>query len=597
MDNNLLLELSFAGIGQEQAKEIYRKAAACARQAVEDTGLMCRRLEVFFSTRRLTLWFVAVHTSRQKDAANELARRIMAQLAPAVPRDQVRGLVALYGATLLEANLHGVEAGRTTWIADKQVAIRDSEHYWRQLARFDVIVDNREREKVIRQLLAEGAAAAGGYIVASSQLLNWAVLENEQPRMKVLGFSDRFIALPQPLTLAVLEENRVFAVEDNDGNLLPWAVTIGHAADALEKALDEAEEMMAADMALPLRKHEEQLAATPFLPDLGTFADKAARLQKMVLTMAEQLEAGDSVLEVGRKASLLCKLDHSSQVCARYPCMRGIMAALLAQVAGEEEMVATAIREHSMPRGKLPRTLVGALLAVADRLDDLCGHYLCETSGHCHRRQLAAWLTQVVAILDKADLDLSLGRMIRFALCQYQSQGLACWRQRDLSLLRQMLGECLGNYLAEQDYCEKVVAALVAVEPDNVFTIMRRADLLSRKEQAGERERCSEVCKLLDKNCPRDYNYEEVAREFLEQPEEKELYEVLLVAREELAEAIDKRRYDRAIFRLAKIGDAVERFVRSSCLDTDDPTLKSNRLALLAEIRALFHRFADFSLF
>lgn len=589
--DDLLLELSFVNLEYAKAMEAYEEATDCVRREVEAIGFQSCRWEAYFSRYRLILYFATKHGG-QREKAVELCSNILAHLAGIIAPAQVQGLIQFYGDCPLPGNIHGVEAEKHTWVGSQKVTVDGCEHYWRQLKRCNIIVDNGRRERAIRQLLAEGADRVGGQIVGSANLLNQMVLENERPTMRLVEFAPRYLSLPEQLLLTVLEEAAIFAIEDNQGNLLPWAVAIGEKGGDLAASLAEVKKLYQADLARPLAEYEKLLSATDYLPELGSYRDKTARLQKLVLTMAEQLDAGEIVLEVARKATMLCKIDQNCHVCARYPSLRGMMAALLAQRAGEDDRVVTALGEHVLPRGKLPRTLVGALLAVADQLDELCGQYHCEAGGYC-LRQLPPLLAQTVEILDRADLDLSLVRMLRFAFAQYQSQGLATWRQRDLGLLKQMFWHSLADYLLAQGYGEKVVRALLAVEPDNVFTVVRRAEVLIEEEQAGEVALCSEVCKMLDKCCPRDYNYGEVGREYLEQPEEKELFEVMLVLKDEVLTDLDKRRYARALSRLAKIHSVVLRYANAVDLDCGDSMLRANRLALLAELRRLFHRFAD----
>ncbi len=107
---------------------------------------------------------------------------------------------------------------------------------------------------------------------------------------------------------------------------------------------------------------------------------------------------------------------------------------------------------------------------------------------------------------------------------------------------------------------------------------------------------CAEACKMLDRTCPRDYNYEEAAREYLELPEESDLFEVYLATGEEVKKHLQHRRMGEAVTRLAKVRTPLLRFINSVDLDTPDRPLRLNRLSLLGEIRQLYFSYGDFSL-
>ena len=57
-----------------------------------------------------------------------------------------------------------------------------------------------------------------------------------------------------------------------------------------------------------------------------------------------------------------------------FPELQGIMGEKYALLHGEDPAVATAIREHYLPiasEGELPETTIGAVLAIADKLDSI----------------------------------------------------------------------------------------------------------------------------------------------------------------------------------------------------------------------------------
>ena len=58
--------------------------------------------------------------------------------------------------------------------------------------------------------------------------------------------------------------------------------------------------------------------------------------------------------------------------------LQGIMGEIYAKLFGEKDDVATAIREHYMPisaEGELPQTKIGAILAIADKLDSIMSFF------------------------------------------------------------------------------------------------------------------------------------------------------------------------------------------------------------------------------
>jgi glycyl-tRNA synthetase beta chain len=74
------------------------------------------------------------------------------------------------------------------------------------------------------------------------------------------------------------------------------------------------------------------------------------------------------------RAARLCKADLVTQMVYEFPELQGVMGQKYATASGESVAVATAIFEHYLPKGasdKLPDTLTGQVVGLADRLDTL----------------------------------------------------------------------------------------------------------------------------------------------------------------------------------------------------------------------------------
>ena len=90
-----------------------------------------------------------------------------------------------------------------------------------------------------------------------------------------------------------------------------------------------------------------------------------------------------------------------------------------------------------------------------------------------------------------------------------------------------------------------------------------------------------------------------VSEKLLQEEAEKALYEALAEALPDVERALGKangkRDYAAALTRLAKLRPAVDAFFDGVMVNAEDPSLRNNRLALLAGLRGLFTRIADLS--
>src|SRR5262249_50722499 len=86
--------------------------------------------------------------------------------------------------------------------------------------------------------------------------------------------------------------------------------------------------------------------------------------------------AREKTVTHAQRAGLLAKNDLVSAMVGEFPELQGIMGGYYAKYHSEPEDIAVAIREHYQPRfagDAVPDTLLGCLVAIADKIDTLTG--------------------------------------------------------------------------------------------------------------------------------------------------------------------------------------------------------------------------------
>lgn len=596
---NLLVEIRFTGLEYRQTLRAYDFVRATFKEELASRDIKSNRLEVFFSKYRIVLW-LRVLQSENKATLSRAVLALCQRFSLGIPATwaKAEGILIMLDDEVLPMAVGDLVASDKTKAGQNEIHIRNTQHYWREMTRNKVYVDNDQREKRIRQLLHEAASSVNGEIV-TSPILNEVVVNCEQPVSLVADIAQHQ-EIPEVLALIVMEKRQFFALHRGD-QLLPKAVCIyneGCQPPELNAALHQARRDYFDDLRLTASQRQQQLQSLCYLSKLGSFYDKQLRLQKIVLSIAQHTDAGQEVCDIARKASQFAKLDVVTATCRAYPEYLGHMGAEIARAAGAPKMVAAAIIEHWHPSKfsrKLPHTLVGALLGVADRLDSICGHFYQSELKLSQYRCIKNWFDQIIAIIASVPLDISIINLLKFSLSLYESQGLVPWRAQDLDNLLKIFSDCLFYYLLEQDFSEGVAAALTDLDQDNVFDVIEKAKAMEDSSLKNYVEDCAEICKLMDRVCAKEYNYDEATREFMEQPEELDLFEVYLAVKDEVKALLHQKLMPEALQSLARLKAPIQGFINNVDLDTADRPLRHNRLSLLGEIRQLYHRYGDFS--
>jgi glycyl-tRNA synthetase beta chain len=159
----------------------------------------------------------------------------------------------------------------------------------------------------------------------------------------------------------------------------------------------------------------------------------------------------------------------------------------------------------------------------------------------------------------------------------------------------------LGRYRAmyeEQGVKAEVILAVQALKPTQPLDFDRRvkavahfATLPEAEALAAGNKRVSNI--LAKESVPAGAT---VNAALLAEPAEKALAEAVATLQAELAPLFAQRDYQPALTRLAALRPQVDAFFDEVMVMADDAAVKANRLALLANLRALFLQVADISL-
>jgi glycyl-tRNA synthetase beta chain len=142
--------------------------------------------------------------------------------------------------------------------------------------------------------------------------------------------------------------------------------------------------------------------------------------------VAEQ--AGEDV-GLARRAAHLAKADLVTQAVVEFTSQQGVMGGYYAIASGEDPEVAAAIRDHYRPRfagDDLPEGVVGKCVAIADKLDTVCGIFAIDEppTGSSDPFAVRRSAIGIIAILRTLP-SVSLKDLISEALDSYASQGLS----------------------------------------------------------------------------------------------------------------------------------------------------------------------------
>lgn len=545
----------------------------------------------------------------------------------------VRWIVALLGGEVIPFGAAGARSGRLTYghrvLGPGPFEVADPAAYWTVLEGAGVIVDHRRRRDEVRRQVEAAAAAVGGRAVIDDELLEEVVFLVEWPAAFAGRFAPEYLDLPrQVLETPMKHHQRYFPVEAPDGRLLNAFIGVRNGGrdhldtviagneKVLRARLADARFFFAEDRRRPLADYVEELRGIVFQAKLGTVHEKVERVRRLAATLAAEVTAGGAgasgastaadPARVIDRAAFLCKADLGTSMVYEFTELQGIMGAEYARLSGEEEAVASAIRDHLLPRfagDELPRTPAGALLSVADKLDTIAGCFAAgiQPTGSADPYALRRQALGVTHILRGAGTGtglerFSLAALIRRALAGYEGQpGLFAGADPDAvagAILDFFFGRIRVLMAEEEGFRHEVVEAVLATGCDVPSELWRRARALATPADAPALAEAAAAYRRAA-NLAEKADTAEVRPDLLAEEEERVLWDALASAEAPARGRAAAGDYEGYFAEYARLRPAVDRFLDRTMVMVDDAAVRRNRLALLRRVADLGRAVAD----
>jgi len=530
----------------------------------------------------------------------------------------VHWVVMRYGRTTIEADILGIRAGGTTYghrfMAPAGLAVDEPSAYAALLeGKGRVVADFDERRRRIVDGVAAAAKVAGGSAVGGDTLYDEVTALVEWP-VPITGYFDSaFLELPREVIVATLTNHqRYFPVEAPDGRLMPAFVTVANIVSTdpdkvrdgnervIRPRLADAAFFWDSDRRRTLESRQAALENVVYQQGLGSLLDKSSRTAALADRIASALGADSADAD---RAARLAKCDLVTGMVGEFPELQGTMGKYYAAADGEATDVALAIEEQYLPRyagDALPTCAAGRSLAIADKLDTICGVFALgkRPSGNKDPFGLRRSALGIVRILVEQRLDLDLVELIQAAVAAQPVKTDAAL----VSEVYEFIVDRLRSWCLESGRCSaEMFEAVRDRRPASLADFESRLEAVASFVSLDAASSLSQANKRIA-NILRQAGESDDAPEAgdldpgaLFEPSELALFEALEAARDRVGPLIDERRYTDVLGRLAELRDPVDLFFDQVMVMADDPGIRRNRLALLARLRDLFLDVADIS--
>lgn len=520
----------------------------------------------------------------------------------------IHWIVALLDDEVIPFKVLDVTTGQTSrghrFLGD-DVTFQHANEYEAKLKEQFVVVQPNERKQMIVDQANALAAEKNWQLALDEELLEEVTNLVEYPTAFVGSFDEKYLSVPdEVLVTSMKEHQRYFEVRNDQGLLMPHFIAVRNGDNVhlenvikgnekvLIARLEDAEFFYNEDKKLTIEACVEKLKNVTFHEKIGSIYEKMQRVALIAQIIGRKVGLSEEELEDLKRASEIYKFDLVTNMVGEFPELQGIMGEKYALLQGEKPAVATAIREHYLPtssEGELPETAIGAVLALADKLDSVFSFFSVgmiptgSNDPYALRRQTYG----VIRIIEDKGWT--------FPLVQLQTEVDEAVNQ-DVEKYGVLLNEGqaevvefvkarLRQLLMTKNVRHDIIDAVVSAEQADLSKLFASANILkSRFEDQDFKpsmEALTRVINLAKKGQELLGDTEEgIDPSLFENKAEKELYQAV----NDLSEAFETRTIAENYEALVNLRPLIDAYFNETMVMVEDEKVKQNRLKQLMQI-------------
>ena len=536
------------------------------------------------------------------------------------------GLVAMHGTAVIAVETLGLRASNVVhghrFQGKKTMTLASAGEYESRLEKEGgVIASFDKRRHEIERLLIAHAEQCGDTLGDREQysaLLDEVTALVELPTIYVGKFEQEFLEVPvECLTLTMKLNQKYFPLYLSEGGLSSRFLIVSNMRldDArkivegnqrvVRPRLADARFFFNTDKKTKLADRLPKLASVVYHNKLGSQGERVERVRAIAKSICSLMGADAGFMAQADLAAQLAKADLVTDMVGEFPELQGTMGKYYALNEGMDVVVAEAIEDHYKPKfagDALPRNSVGTVVALADKLETLVGMFgvgqvpTGDKDPFALRRhaigviRILSGINQTLSLIDLAN---SVSRAFKdcagFTFQQSAFLDFMHDRMRSVYLDQGFTSHEISSVLSGGVDSGSIHPYVVVDVPVRLSAVRAFSMLPSAQSLAAANKRIGNILKKA-----------EGVKETYDKSSMTEAAETALATAMETVMPVAKSQcengdYTASLQSLAALREPVDAFFEKVMVNADDPTVRANRLGLLAILHREMNRVADLS--
>ncbi|CAI2603385.1 Glycine--tRNA ligase beta subunit [Apilactobacillus kunkeei] len=527
----------------------------------------------------------------------------------------IRWMVALLDDEVLPIQILDVTASNVSRghrFLGQDTTINSADEYEEKLKEQFVIVDAQKRKDLIVKQIKEIQDENNWVININPGLLEEVNNLVEWPTAFFGKFDKKYLQLPSEVLITSMKDNqRFFYVNDQNGNILPFFISVRNGnSEYIENVIAGNEKVLTArledamffyqeDQAKDIDFYVNKLKKVSFHDKISTMFEKMQRVEKIAEVIGQHAKLTDQELKDVKRAAQIYKFDLVTGMVGEFSELQGVMGEKYALLKGENEAVATAIREHYMPisaTGELPATKVGSVLSLADKFDSILTFFAAGMipSGSNDPYALRRQANGIVRIVKNEELNFNLTEMMEAFINAEKDANVApdLDQNKEISEIVSFIKDRIVKQLKTDKIRHDIIDAAGNSNNDNIEFIFKVADILNEhKEDDNFKESVEALTRVLRISEKQEFAADDlnVDESLFENNSEKNLHSNVESISDDFFSLSANDEYNK----LFDLKDSINDYFDQTMVMAKDENVKNNHLRELTKLSNMINWFAD----
>lgn len=523
----------------------------------------------------------------------------------------VHSVISIFDGAHLPLSIFNIASGTSTvghrTLAPQSFEVSSYNEYVTKLELARVIVDPiRRREVMVHRARVLANEVKGTPSTDATIWSQWQYL-TEYPGLVRAEFRPDYLALPEEVLVTVMRvHQKQLPIRDREGKLASSFLAVldnegdpeGNAAYGnsfvTNARFADAQFFYETDRRKKLGERLEQLEHLQFQEKLGNYRDKTRRIETIAAGICDA--AGIDKTDVAT-AARLCKTDLVTEMVKEFTDLQGQIGGIYAREEGLPENVWQAIYDHYQPVSiddALPRTISGAVVSLADRIDTLVGFFSIGAKPTGSKdpfglRRAAQGVVQILLNRDKREVKIGVETLVDLGIAAYGAAGsvkddlLAFFGERVRTILEAS---------AWQFAYDEIAAAMEAGWSSSLTDLVDRvAAVKANRDEANFLSILDSAKRIA--NITEGHASTRVDASLLEHATERRLAELADAVTHQIEELIAARQYLAALESFAAMAPELETFFKDVMVNVENQAVRANRMSLLRKVGGAVMKIAD----